>query len=314
MGGTKILAAVINSKDGIIARVKKPTKADSSQKGYVKELAGIVNELISDAGLKPANIKAVCLGIPGSLNPYKGVVGFAPNLGLKNFAVKNKLHEKIKIPVLIENDVNLGALGIKNFGVGKNSKNMLVIFIGTGIGSAIIIDGKIYRGSNFVAGEIGHVFVEKNGPLCGCGKKGCFEAVASRSAIVKNILKDMKAGKKTILNKSAYPKKLIKSRMLAEAVKANDKLVIKHISDGCEVIGRVLANATNLMNFDMIVLGGGLVEALDHFMVAEIKESFEKYVLKDSSRGIKILPTKLGDDAALFGGIALAEEFLGLKI
>lgn len=314
MGGTKTLGAVINSKEGIIARVKRPTKSGSSQKSYIKDLAGIVDELIDKAELKPSNIKAVCLGIPGSVDPYKGVVWLAPNLGLKNFAVKNKLQEKIKLPVLIENDVNLGALGVKNFGVGKNARNMLVMFIGTGIGGAIIIDGKIYRGSNFVAGEIGHVSVEKDGPVCGCGKKGCFEAVASRTAIARNIQKDMKAKKKTVLNKLTTANKQIKSRMLAEAVSANDKLVIKHLSAACQVIGRVLASVTNLMNFDLIVLGGGLIEALKHFMVGQITESFDKYVLKDSAKGIKILASKLGDDAALYGGIALAEEFLGIKI
>ena len=314
MGGTKTLGAVINSKEGIIARVKRPTKSGSSQKSYIKDLAGIVDELIDKAELKPSNIKAVCLGIPGSVDPYKGVVWLAPNLGIKNFAVKNKLQEKIKLPVLIENDVNLGALGVKNFGVGKNARNMLVMFIGTGIGGAIIIDGKIYRGSNFVAGEIGHVSVEKDGPVCGCGKKGCFEAVASRTAIARNIQKDMKAKKKTVLNKLTTANKQIKSRMLAEAVSANDKLVIKHLSAACQVIGRVLASVTNLMNLDMIVLGGGLIAALKHFMVGQITESFDKYVLKDSAKGIKILASKLGDDAALYGGIALAEEFHGIKI
>ncbi len=314
MGGTKTLAAVLNSQDGIIATVKKSTKIDSTQKAYVKDLAGLVKDVISKAKVNPESIKAVCLGIPGSVNPHTGVVGLAPNLGLKNFAVKKKLQEKINYPVLLENDVNLGVLGVKKFGVAKNSKNMLAVFVGTGIGGGILIDGKIYRGSNFVAGEIGHINVEKNGPVCGCGRKGCFEAVASRSAIVKKIKKDIKANKKTVLTKLVPSGKAIKSRALADAVKANDKLVIKQVSNACDVIGRVLANITNLMNFDMIVLGGGLVEALDHFMVANIKKSFEKYALKDSSKGLRIVASKLGDDAALYGGIALTEEFLELKI
>ncbi len=314
MGGTKTLAAVLNSRDGIIASVKKATKIGFAQKVYVKDLAGMINDVISKAKVKPESIKAVCIGVPGSINPLTGVVGFAPNLGIRNFAIKKKLQEKINYPVLIENDVNLGALGVKKFGVAKNSKNALAVFVGTGIGGAIIIDGKIYRGSNFVAGEIGHINVEKNGPVCGCGRKGCFEAVASRSAIVKKIKKDMKANKKTVLNKLVPAGKSIKSRALAEAVKANDKLVTKHLSNACEVIGRVLASISNLMNFDMIILGGGLVEALDHFMVANIKKSFEKYILKDSSKGLRIVASKLGDDAALYGGVALAEEFLNLKI
>ena len=314
MGGTKILAAVINSKEGIKAKIKKQTYPNINRKLYIKILTEIIFDLISKAKLKISDIKAVSLGIPGSLNPYTGVVGVAPNIGLRNFPLKEKLQEKISIPVLIENDVNLGALGIQKFGVAKNAKNVLVIFIGTGIGGALIIDGRIYRGSNYVAGEIGHILVKKNGPVCGCGNKGCFEAVASRSAIVKEIEKDMKSKKKTILNKLKSPKKPIKSGMLAQAIKANDKLVIKHISSACSTIGIVLANLTNLMNFDMIVLGGGLVEALDHFMVPRIKASFKEYVFSEASKGTRIIASKLGDDAALFGGIALAEEFLNIKV
>ncbi len=314
MGGTKILAAVINSKEGIKAKIKRPTNPNLNQKSYIKILTEIVFDLISNAKLKITDIKAVSLGIPGALNPYTGVVGLAPNIGLHNFPLKEKLQEKISIPVLIENDVNLGALGIQKFGVAKNAKNAMVIFIGTGIGGALIIDGKIYRGSNYVAGEIGHIILKKNGPVCGCGNKGCFEAVASRSAIVKAIEKEMKSKKKTILNKFKSPKKPIKSRMLAQAIKANDKLVIKHIAGACSTIGMVVANLTNLMNFDLIVLGGGLVEALDHFMIPRIKASFKEYVLNDASKGIKIIASKLGDDAALFGGIALAEEFLNVKV
>ena len=121
MGGTKILAAVINSKDGIIARAKIATKSDSSEKAYIESLAAITHEAISISGLKESKIKAVCLGIPGSVNPYTGRIGLAPNLGLKNFYIKEKLQKKIHVPVLIENDVNLGALGIKNFGVGNKT-------------------------------------------------------------------------------------------------------------------------------------------------------------------------------------------------
>jgi glucokinase len=191
---------------------------------------------------------------------------------------------------------------------------MLAVFIGTGVGGGIIIDGKIYRGSNYSAGEIGHVIVDKNGPVCGCGNKGCFETFASRSAIAKNIVAELKTKKKSILKKIISPNKPIKSRMLAAAVKSNDRLVIKHISNACDTIGLVLANSANLMNFDMIVLGGGLIEALDYFMLPKIKESFKKYAFKDASKNLKIIANDLGDDVALYGGIALAEEFLKIKI
>jgi len=314
MGGTKILAAVINSKDGIIARAKIATKSDSSEKAYIESLAAITHEAISISGLKESKIKAVCLGIPGSVNPYTGRIGLAPNLGLKNFYIKEKLQKKIHVPVLIENDVNLGALGIKNFGVGKKNKNILVMFVGTGIGGALIFDRKIYRGTNFMAGEIGHMIVQENGPLCGCGKKGCFEAVASRTAIVRNILSDKRTKKKSKIGKLVPSGEKIKSKALAEAVRKKDKIVLEHLKNACDVIGVVSANVSNLLNVDMIVYGGGLMEALGDAMLPMIKTSYYKNVLSDAAKGTKLVKSKLGDDAAIYGGIALAEEFLGVKV
>ncbi len=314
MGGTKILSSLINSENGIVHSIKKPTKSNSTTKAYIKTLTEIVNETIATSNVSAGNIKAVALGIPGSVDPYIGRIGLAPNLGIKNFLIKEKLQAEISYPVLIENDVNLAALGIQKFELNEKAKNVLVVFIGTGIGGALIFNGKIYRGGNYVAGEIGHMHILDNGPVCGCGRKGCFEAVSSRTAIEKKIRADIKAGKKSVISKAVKRNEKIKSKVLAGAVKKNDKLIVKHISDACGIVGTTLASVENLLNFDTIVLGGGLIEALNHFMMPKIKESFNKTVLKDSAKGLKIISTKLGDDAALYGGIALAEEFLGIKV
>lgn len=315
MGGTKILASVLNSKRGIIARQKKPTNISSGTKTYVKDVAEIVTKVVTNSKLKKQNISAVCFGVPGSVNPKTGIIGFAPNLGIKNYKMKSELQKLIPYPVLLENDVNLGALGIKSFGVGKKSVNMLAVFIGTGIGGGIIINGKIFRGHNFVAGEIGHMLVQKNGPKCGCGKKGCFEALASRTAIVNNIINDVKKEKKkSVLSDLIKSNQRIKSGSLRYAVDRKDKVVTKRITEACSIIGNVLASISNLMNFDVIVLGGGMIEALGDFMMPMIKKEFHNHVLDASAKGIKIIPSKLGDDAAIYGGLALVEEFLGIKV
>lgn len=314
MGGTKILGCVVNSKEGIIARTKQQTDPTASRKKYVHQLAEVVNKLIEETHINQEKIKAVCLGIPGLVNPHTGIIGLAPNLGLKNFNIKKSLEAEIPFPVLIENDVNLGALGIKTFGVGKKARNMLAVFVGTGIGGGLIIDGKLYRGSNYVAGEIGHLLVEKNGPKCGCGRKGCFEAIASRTAIVNKIIKDIKSGKRSKLSKLVKAGERIRSKSLSNAVKSGDKVVRRRIKEGCEVIGGTLASVANLLNLDMIVLGGGMIEALDSYMLPLIKKSFSEHVLNDSAKGLKIVASKLADDAAVFGGIALAEEFLGVRV
>lgn len=314
MGGTKILGSAINSKDGIVARVKQPTKEGVQPKEYVAAIVEVVNKVIAAGKLKPHYIQAVCLGIPGSVNPELGKIGLAPNLRLKNYFIKDKLQPLIDYPVLIENDVNLAALGIKNFELTEKSKNVLVVFVGTGIGGGLIFDGKIYRGSTFVAGEIGHRVVDKSGPKCGCGNTGCFEAVASRTAIVKNIVDDVNSGKRCFLSGHIKSGKRIKSRMLLEAVKADDPVVKKHLQNASSHIGRVLADINNLLNLDTIVLGGGVIEAVGNFMIQSIKEAFADNVLKDSAKTTRIRITKLGDDAALFGGISLVEELLHIKV
>lgn len=315
MGGTKILASVLNSKKGIIARQKKPTDINSGTKVYVKDIAELINKVVSISKLKKENIVAVCLGVPGSVNPTTGIIGFAPNLAIKNYKMKSELEKLIPYPVLLENDVNLGVLGIKNYGAGKKSVNMLAVFVGTGIGGGVIINGKIYRGFNFVAGEIGHMMVQKNGPKCGCGKKGCFEALASRTAIVNNIIYDVKKlKKKTVLADLIKSNQRIKSGALKNAIDKKDKVVINRITKACETIGDVLGSVCNLMNFDMIVLGGGVIEALGDFMMPIIKEEFHNHVFDAAEKGVKIVSSMLGDDAAIYGGLALAEEFLGVKV
>ena len=314
MGGTKILSAVINSTDGIIAVVKESTETGATQKQYIKQLASIIKKTIKEAKVTEDSIKAVCIGFPGPLDPFTGIIYSAPNLGLKNFPIKKLLQEVIPYPVLIENDVNLGALGIQKFGVAKKGKNVLTVFIGTGIGGALTFNGKIYRGSNFVAGEIGHIIVNPKGALCNCGNRGCFETIASRSAIVKHLEAEIKANKRTMLKKIVKQGKPIKSKALYLAVKAVDKLTIKEITGACNTIGLVLANINNLLNLDLIVLGGGLMEALDYYMIPKIKTAFNKNIMKGSGKGIKIVASKLADDAALYGGIALAEEFLNIKV
>lgn len=315
MGGTKILASVLNSKKGIVARYKKPTNIKAGSKSYIKDIAEIISKVVDNSKIKKSQIAAVCLGVPGSVNPKTGIIGLAPNLGLKNFKIKEQLKKLISYPILLENDVNLGALGVKHYGVGKKSQNMLAVFIGTGIGGGVIINDKIYRGKNFVAGEIGHMLVQKNGPKCGCGKRGCFEALASRTAIVNHIINDVKRGKKkSVLIDLIRSNQRIKSGALKNAIKKGDTVVINRISEACVTIGDVLGSIANLMNFDTFVLGGGVIEALEDFIIPRVKKEFNNHVLDAAAKDVKIIASRLGDDAAIYGGLALAEEILGVKV
>lgn len=310
LGGTKILSALINSRNEIVARVKIPTNVEDGKRLLVKSIAESVKEILTEKKLNEEDIKAVCLGVPGTVNPFTGEINVAPNLGIKNFNIKEALAEEISIPVLIENDVNLAGLGIKKFELGKDVKNMLVVFIGTGIGGALFFDGKIYRGSSFFAGEIGHMKVDAKGALSTVSKHTTFELTSSRTAIVRDIKMNLQNGKRSVLKSYKSPQKQLKSKALAQAVKKEDPLATKYVSKAATTIGTVLGSITTLLNIDTIVLGGGVIEAMHGFIVPKIKIAFKESVLPGPGRFVKIFETKLGDDAALYGGVALAEEFL----
>lgn len=310
LGGTKILLALINSRNKILSRVKIPTEIEKGAEYLVESVAASVEKILNENHLKEGDIKAVCMGVPGTVNPFSGEIGNAPNLGIKNLNIKKALEKKISIPVLIENDVNLAGLGIKKFELNKNVKNILVVFVGTGIGGALFFDGKLYRGSSFYAGEIGHMLVGSKGKFATSSKRKTFELTAGRPAIVRDIRKGLNKGRKSILKEYISPQKQLKSKALSDAVLNEDPLAIKYVGKSATAIGTVLGSITTLLNIDTIVLGGGVIEAMHRFMIPKIKTAFKKSVLAEPGKHVKIFETKLGDDAALYGGIALAEEFL----
>ncbi len=308
LGGTKILSALLDKKNNIVARVKVSTNIEQGPDGLVKDIATSVKELMKKNKLKEENIEAVAVGVPGTVNPKSGVISVAPNLNVKNYNIKKSIKKMLSIPVLLENDVNLAGLGIKRFEFKDKVKNMLVVFVGTGIGGALFFDGKVYRGSTFYAGEIGHMMICENGALS--TKNGVeFEKLASRTAIVNGIISQIKKKNKSVLQEHVEKNKKIKSKAIAKAIAEKDKVVIEEVTKACKIIGSVLGSITTLLNLDTIVLGGGLIEANHGFMLPKIRSQFRKTVMKDVGKKTKIVVTKLGDDAPLFGGAALAEEF-----
>lgn len=308
-GGTKILTALLNNDNEIIQRIKTPTNLENGANGLVDDIASSIKILMENASVKEDEIKAIAMGVPGTVNPESGIIGVAPNLGIENYNIKKALQKYFSIPVLIENDVNLAGLGIKKYEFNDDVNNMLIVFVGTGIGSALIFNGQPYRGSTFYAGEIGHIKIDGVGNISS-ESNATFEQIASRTAIVRNIENKIKNGESSKLVNVLKKGKKIKSGALSKAIKSNDKLTITEMDKACRVIGRVLGSITTLLNFDTIVLGGGVVEAAGDFMLPIIKDAFNKAVLPEPGKTVKIVITQLGDDAPLYGGVALIEEFI----
>ena len=313
MGGTKILASVIDTAGRIISRSKTATKADKDASKVIDRIARCIRQAIGRSEIESSQIRAIGIGAPGPLDPETGVVIFAPNLGWSNVPLKSELESRTGIPVFVDNDVNLCTLGESAFGVGQGVKSLVGIFVGTGIGGGIILDGKLFHGASETAGEVGHIIVKSNGPRCGCGNLGCLEAVASRTAIARQVRKAiLKQGETSILLKlNGGNLDLIRSSTLAKAMRRGDKLTAKVMRRTQKYLGIGVASIINFLNPEMIVLGGGVIEAMGDGFLAGIRRVTEKHVLPSTMNGVQIVGAKLGDNAGVIGGAVLARQMLG---
>lgn len=311
LGGTKILASVVDEDGKILSRCKKKTKAEKSCQDVITRIALCARGAVEEAGLDWKSIRAAGIGAPGALNPQTGVIDLAPNLNWKNIPLRDLLAKELDIPVFINNDVNMGVLGEHRIGAGVGLQNVVGIFIGTGIGGGLVFNGRIYEGSSFMAGEIGHIPMVENGPLCGCGKKGCFEAVAGRLAIVREIQTEFKNGRKTVLQGMTSGELTnIKSKHLAQAWKDKDPLVMEQIAKAAHYIGLGVSIAITILNPDAVILGGGVVEALDADFIKLIVRSAREHTIPPLFKATKICRALLGDDAIIIGSALYAREHL----
>ena len=281
MGGTKILSAVIDAEGNILGTAKVPTKAEEGTSVVIDRIANCIQKAIDESGVASDSIQAVGIGAPGPLDPATGVVIFAPNLGWRDVPLKAELETRVGIPTFVDNDVNVGTLGEHVFGAGKDVQNVVGIFVGTGIGGGIILQGELFHGASKTAGEIGHIIVKADGPRCGCGTRGCLEALASRTAMAKQFQRAiLKKGKKSVISKLTNGDLgAIRSGVLAKAIRLNDKVTLKIIKKVTKYLGIGIGSIVNFLNPEMIVLGGGVVEALDDTFLDNIRSAAEKYAL-----------------------------------
>jgi glucokinase len=268
-----------------------------------------VLDAVDECDLKLEQIKGVGVGAPGAVDPENGRVIFAPNLEWKDVALKKTLEKQLGAAVFLENDCNICTLGVYETELKRKPQSVVGIFLGTGIGGGLILNGEIYSGFNRTAGEIGHMVLEVSGPKCGCGNNGCFEALASRSALFRKIQNAVKDGQKTVLTDMLGPDlEDLRSGDLRKAIRRGDKFVDHIVEEAAEYTGIAVANMINLINPEVVVLGGGIIEALEDEMMSIIVETATEYALSGTAKGIEIVASKLGDDAGITGGAVLARR------
>ncbi len=309
LGGTKILAGVFDSQLKCLGKVKMSTKPERGPSGVIERVARCVQEAVDECDLRTENVRAVGIGAPGAIDPEQGRMIFAPNLKWEDVPLRKDLEKHLDLPIFVENDCNVCTLGVFETELDRKPRSLVGIFLGTGIGGGLMIDGKLFSGFNHTAGEIGHMVIEVNGPKCGCGNKGCFEALASRTALFRKIREAVKDGQKTVLTDMLGPELVdLRSGDLRKAIRRGDKLVEKIVEEAAEYTGIAVANIINFFNPEVVVLGGGVMEQLADEMMAVVVETAHDYALPGTSKGIEIIATKLGDDAGITGAAVLARK------
>lgn len=282
LGGTKIAAALATPSGRILTDVNIPTEANQGKKQVIDNIKKAVYALIRG---QRTSISCMGIGVPGPILYEKGIVIEPPNLpGWKRVNLKKVLEKEFKVPVHLDNDANCAALAEAYFGAGRKARHFIYITISTGIGGGIIIDRKLYRGAIGAAGEFGHMIIDSRGYTCGCGNVGCFEALASGTAIKK------RAGMDAI--------------SVELAARQGDKKAIKVIEKTAHYLAIGIANLVNIFNPEMVILGGG-VSKMRELLLTPIRKEFKKYALTLPAKNVKIVRAKLGSESGVLGAVAL---------
>lgn len=308
LGGTKILIGLVEKESGkVVSHIKKKTKKEKGPENIVRKMVEGVEELLEESGKSFTEISSIGIGSAGQIDRKNGIIIGAPNLDCYNLNLKEILQNKFNIPVFVGNDVEVATIGEQKFGAGKGCADFVCVFVGTGIGSAIVKNGHIIYGATGTAGELGHIIVDLNGRPCACGAHGCLEAYASRSAIETRIEGALKKGRKSCISEYLEEGKAITSSMIRKSIEREDELVTQCVSEASEYLSGGLASVINLINPELIILGGGLIEAVDYFYKQTIKKAKSKSLPVPAEK-IMFSKTILGDYSGVIGAALLDER------
>lgn len=308
LGGTKILAAVVAEGKTILGRAKRATPAKEGGDAIVATIVDAIHQALAESGRSIDEIAAVGVGSPGPLDPKTGVILFSANLNVHNFPIAAELSMRLAgKPVVLRNDVRVGGNGEFRLGAGVGYRSLIAAFVGTGIGGCLVMDGKIVEGSTGNAGELGHVVIKAGGPECGCGNRGCLEVFASRTAIAKRVTKAVRKGVHTVLAGKIDKKSgRLKSGDIAHAFEQGDAVAVKEVCRAAHYLGMGLGGLVNVFGPEIVIVGGGVTEALGAPFVDLVRTSLRKAALVDPDGRVKVEAALLGDDAGVLGAALFA--------
>lgn len=304
VGGTNIKLALVDNQGNISFSDTIPTRAEMGYEYTVNAMIEAIRNIINNSKISSGSVEGIGFGFPGQIDYTNGIVRHTTNIpGWDDIPLSKIIEKEFNIPTRIDNDVRCATIGEFYYGAGKGCQNLVCITVGTGIGGGIILNGKIIRGASNSAGEIGHMKLNMNdGPLCGCGDRGCFEAFVSGPSIVSMAQEYISGGKSTKYRELANPD--ITPYIVAQAANQGDAVAKRIFTIMGEYLGIGLANTVNLLNPEKIIIGGGVAEAGD-VLFDPIRETINKRALAISAEAVQIVPAQLGNTAGLIGASLL---------
>jgi glucokinase len=316
LGGTSMRAGVLDKNGELLALEKRKTHPELGAAGVVERLVKTINKSIKAADVKLKDIGGIGVGVPGPVDSKKGLVRVAVNLGKDwtNFPLGKKLSAELGAPVYLDNDVRVGAMGEFTYGAGRDVQDMVAVFVGTGIGGGVILGGQLRMGFRGGAGEVGHTIIAAdNGVIGKTGQPGTVEPLASRTGMERMIKELVSKGRKSVVPEliETVGGGRLTSSVIAEALKQKDSVMKETLVVVQRTLGLLAANIVNMLDPEMIVIGGGVTERLGEKFVAPIRQiAYANFINKTNARAVKIVPAALKDASGVVGAAVLAREKL----
>jgi len=308
IGGTKVLGAVFDEKGKLVHRLKKKTKSGGETAGNIEEvIISVAEEMRRDFGLKKEQIHAIAAGAPGVIDQDAGVVLFSPNLPWRDYDLRTPLEKKFGVPFYIGNDVNVGVLGEFKHGAARGYHNVVGFFVGTGMGGGLILNDQLFTGNKFKAAEYGHMVLDPEGPLCNCGQRGCLEAFSSKKGMTAYMQQQIARGRESVMA-GKFEGGVFKSKLLKKALEAKDPVACEAVDRACHYLAVATGNMINTISPDVVVYGGGVIEAVGDIFLQKILAEVDRYCMTSIRPTVELKTAALGDDSVLYGALAMIEE------
>ncbi|WP_172797846.1 ROK family protein [Longilinea arvoryzae] len=304
MGATHVTILVTDFSARVVREMDEPLDINQGPAVCLPRVESLVHQILSEAGLSIKDISAVGAGVPGPVVAGVGVMGPPIMPGWDGYPIRDDLEKRFGVPVSLSNDAELGAIGEWAYGAGRGERDLAYIKVGTGIGAGLLLDGQIYRGATGSSGEIGHITIEENGPVCTCGNRGCLEALAGGRAIANRAIQEVNSGRRTVLTEIS-PVSQIRSRDVIAAARRGDLVSQQIVSEAGVHLGTALASLVNLFNPSMVVVGGGVAQIGD-LLLEPIRETVHQRSLLPASRSVRITSALLGRRSSAMGAVVQA--------